>query len=65
MLNGTVTIGRLFTTVHDGEVAEAKISAALKTMSPDQEANDELVTALKFARSAIVQYKDLIEDIQL
>lgn len=65
MLTGPVTIGRLITSIHDGEVAEAKISAVLKTMSPDQEANDELVTALKFARSAIAQYKDLIEDFQL
>ena len=65
MMGGTTTIGKVIQTVRLGEVALAKIAEKIATTTPEQEADEELVDTLKYARGAITQLKELIEDIQL
>lgn len=62
---GNVTVKMMAQAIHDAEIAEAKLDLAFKSMTTEQEANDDVSVAIRFARSAISQLKNLLEDISL
>lgn len=62
---GNVTVGRMIQAVHDAEIAKAKIDLAYQSMPSELEANEDVNTALHFAKGTISQLQDLLENISL